>query len=163
MNYAKQNRINIIPIMLTFCTPTIKDLPTLNHISLASKAHWGYPQQWLQHWKDDMLLREKHLTQYNILLAELAGEVVGFCAISEEITEYQVEHLWLLPKHIGKGYGKRLLEQALASFTTTDKPILVEADPHAEAFYQRQGFVTFSKIESYPPGRFLPVMKKTAY
>ncbi|MEL6661225.1 MAG: GNAT family N-acetyltransferase [Bacteroidota bacterium] len=149
--------------MITFRHAATSDLPTLNSISLVSKAHWGYPQEWLEHWKNDMLLREKQLEELKILLAEVDGEIIGFCAISEATTQYEVEHLWLLPKHIGKGYGKRLLEQALASFTTTDKPILVEADPYAEAFYQRQGFVTFSKIESYPPGRFLPVMKKTAY
>ncbi|MEL6970953.1 MAG: GNAT family N-acetyltransferase [Bacteroidota bacterium] len=148
--------------MIAFRLATTRDLPALNQISLTSKAHWGYPKEWLEHWKDDMLLREKQFEELKILLAEVDGEIIGFCAISEATTQYEVEHLWLLPKHIGKGYGKRLLEQALSSFTAADKPILVEADPHAEAFYQRQGFATFSQVASYPPGRYLPVMRKTA-
>ena len=146
--------------MIAFRLATTRDLPALNQISLTSKAHWGYPQEWLEHWENGLLLQEEHLVEYKILLAELGEEIIGFCAISEEPGEYQVEHLWLLPKHIGQGYGKQLLEQSLVSFTVADKPVLVEADPHAEAFYRRQGFVTFSQVESYPPGRFLPVMRK---
>mgnify|MGYP001794405134 CR=1 FL=1 len=146
--------------MISFRRASTSDLPTLNHISVTSKAHWGYPAEWMERWKDGLLLKERHLTEYQILLAEFKEGTIGFCAISENTTQYQVEHLWLLPQHIGQGYGKRLLEQALASFTTADKPILVEADPHAEAFYERQGFVTFSQVASYPPGRYLPVMRK---
>ena len=39
------------------------------------------------------------------------------------------------------------------------KEIIVESDPNAEAFYTSQGFETFDKIESFPKGRFLPVMR----
>ena len=146
--------------MLTFRTTTVADLPILNHISITSKAHWGYPQEWLDHWKAGLTLAENHLTEYAILVAELEDQVIGFCAISEQVEQYQVEHLWVMPEHIGKGYGKQLLDQALSRFTSSDKPIIVEADPNAETFYQRQGFVTIGQVESYPPGRFLPIMQK---
>lgn len=61
---------------------------------------------------------------------------------------------------MGKGLGRRLLEAALPLAVKEPKPIIVESDPNAEAFYAKLGFVTFDRIESYPPGRYLPVMRK---
>ena len=53
-----------------------------------------------------------------------------------------------------------MFSQVLDLVVKEDKPIEVEADPNAVPFYERFGFVTEGKIESYPPGRFLPVMYK---
>ena len=68
----------------------------------------------------------------------------------EHSKEYEILHLWLLPEYIGKGYGKKLLR----------KVIILTADPNAESFYQKQGFRTYSRVESYPKGRFLPMMMR---
>lgn len=146
--------------MLIFRKPSTKDLPTLNHISWHSKSFWGYPEAWMEQWRDDLKITEEILQTQSVLLAEEEETTIGFCVISENAEQYEVEHLWILPEHIGKGFGKQLLDQALAEFTTDQKLIQVVADPNAESFYQRQGFTTFKQLESSPPGRFLPVMKK---
>lgn len=146
--------------MITYRLATINDLPILNQISWQSKAFWGYPEEWMEQWRADLTITEEILNTQSVLLLEEAGATIGFCVISEGATQYEVEHLWILPEHIGKGFGKQLLNQALDQFITTQKPIQVVADPNAEAFYQRQGFETFKQLESSPAGRFLPVMKK---
>jgi len=35
-----------------------KDLPTLNTISKAAKAFWGYPEAWLKAWEPDLRISE---------------------------------------------------------------------------------------------------------
>ncbi len=137
-----------------------EDIEALNTISILSKTHWGYPAEWIENWRDELTLNREKLARQNVLLAELNGQSIGFCSISREEHNYEVLHLWVLPEYIGKGYGKKLLQVAIERFVQDDKPIIVEADPNAEGFYKSQGFVTFDKIESYPKGRFLPVMQR---
>ena len=60
---------------------------------------------------------------------------------------------------MGKGFGKVLLQHSLKEVVKKEKDIIVVADPNAETFYVKQGFVTYDQIESLPKGRFLPVMK----
>jgi len=136
------------------------DLPELNRISLASKKYWGYPDEWLEHWKKDLAVTMTHLQEQYVLLAEIKGSIIGFVCISGNEDHYEITHLWISPEHIAKGYGSSLLRQALNEYCTKGRPILVTADPNAEAFYRKHGFQTVGQEASYPPGRVLPVMKK---
>lgn len=148
--------------MIRFRRATLSDLPCLNVISVASKKHWGYPDDWIQKWIADLKITEAELANMTVTVAQTDATIIGFCAISDQPDSYEIVHLWLLPEYIGQGIGKRLLTAALAASTPANKTIVVTADPNAEAFYNNQGFVTFDKIESYPKGRFLPVMKRPA-
>ncbi|MEM8568400.1 MAG: GNAT family N-acetyltransferase [Bacteroidota bacterium] len=145
---------------MLFRKPHIEDLKTLNAISIKSKQYWGYPMAWVEKWKNELTLDDHKLKEQNILLVEVDSKVIGFCSIVEKPENYEILHLWILPDHIGKGIGKKLLSESINSFTYDTRPIIVEADPNAEPFYRSQGFITFEKIESFPPGRFLPVMKR---
>ena len=148
---------------MNFREARIDDLITLNHISIASKRHWGYPEDWIENWRDDLSVSQRDLKSQEVLLMELETKIIGFCSIKDQIDHYELIHLWVLPEFIGKGYGKMLLKKALTSFILEDKPIRVLADPNAESFYEKQGFMTFDKIESYPKGRFLPMMKMNSF
>ncbi len=139
---------------------TLKDISELNRISITSKKHWGYPDEWIENWLDELTLTPEKFVRQNILVGELNSEIIGFCSIAEHDKEYEILHLWLLPQFIGQGYGKKILTRTMDEFVTCDKPIIVEADPNAEPFYKSLGFETFDKVESLPKGRFLPVMKK---
>jgi len=145
---------------MKFRKAELEDISELNRISLVSKRHWGYPEEWIENWMDALTLLPENIKQQQILIGAINSEIIGFCSITENEKQYEILHLWLLPEFIGRGYGKKLLSQTLKEFINTDKPVIVEADPNAEPFYKGQGFVTFDKIESSPPGRFLPVMKK---
>lgn len=145
---------------MTFRLAIKTDLPILNQISVRSKSHWGYPQDWIENWKEDLKVTEKDLQEQTITVGELDNRLAGFCAIQEFPDRYEIMHTWLLPEFMGKGFGKRLLEVALNNAVIDPKPIIVVSDPNAEPFYTKQGFVTFDQVESYPPGRYLPVMRK---
>lgn len=135
-----------------------KDIEVLNLISLASKRHWKYPEEWIAVWTEDLTLDENDLLESSITVLEVRSVVKGFCAIKKNSDHYEVLHLWLLPELIGKGLGKTLLNKSLKQ-VPKDWPILVEADPNAEEFYKKQGFITYGKKESFPKGRHLPLMK----
>lgn len=137
-----------------------EDLPILNQISIESKRYWGYPEKWIQNWLNDLNIDEKDIQQQEVRVLQVADKLAGFCSIAEDVDAYEVMHLWVLPKYIGKGYGKLLLNESIASAVISNKKIRVEADPNAENFYKSQGFITIEKVESFPKGRFLPVMQK---
>tara|TARA_R110001592_G_scaffold65885_6_gene202350 strand:+ start:5302 stop:5784 length:483 start_codon:yes stop_codon:yes gene_type:complete len=138
----------------------IEDIDILNHISFASKKHWGYPDELMELWKEDMLLTESDFEVQQIYKLVLEEKIIGFCAIQELTEAYDVTNLWIEPSHIGKGFGKLLLSFCIEKVVLNNKPIIVEADPNAEAFYENQGFVTYDQKESLPKGRFLPLMRK---
>lgn len=148
---------------MKFRSATIEDLMHLNLISFASKRHWGYPEKWIENWKEDLTITETDLGLYKTLLLELEKKIIGFCSIKDQIDHYEVLHLWVLPEFIGKGYGKALLKETLSSFIVENKSIYVLADPNAEPFYIKQGFVTIKKRESFPKGRYLPLMKMNSF
>lgn len=139
----------------------IEEIDILNRISFHSKQHWGYPEEWMELWKEDLLLTERDFEVQQIYKLVLEKMIIGFCAIQELPEVYDVTNLWIEPTQIGKGFGKLLLSFCIEKVVRNDKPIIVEADPNAEAFYASQGFVTYGQKESLPKGRFLPVMKKT--
>lgn len=150
-----------IDLKMKFRTADIKDLDILNTISVRSKRHWGYPESWIEKWLDELILDKDKFSKQNILVVENDSELIGFASIAENNETYELLHLWILPEYIGKGFGKNLLERTIQTFVKSDKDIIVAADPNAEKFYQSQGFITFDTIESFPKGRFLPLMKKT--
>lgn len=146
---------------MKFRIADIDDLATLNTISVKSKAYWGYPESWIEKWLDDLTLDEYKFSNQNVLVVENENRLIGYSSIVENSENYEILHLWILPAYIGKGFGKKLLEKTIRTFVKRDKEIIVEADPNAEPFYQSQGFVTYDRVESFPKGRFLPVMRKT--
>ena len=147
---------------MIFRRAILDDLPKLNYISVESKKYWQYPDEWIQKWKPDLMIAEEDLAENSITVAVSGENVVGFCAILEHREKYEIIHLWLLPEFIGKGFGKLLLEEALKNAINEPKPVIVESDPNAEAILSPDKGLSHSiKVESYPPGRFLPLMKKT--
>lgn len=136
------------------------DLPILNDISISSKRYWGYPEAWIEIWKDDLSLSPEDFESMGIAVICKSSQIIGFCAVSKAKSQYEIEHLWILPEFIGQGYGRELLKKSIKMFVSGRKDILVTADPHAEAFYYKFGFRTIKSVESTPPGRFLPLMIK---
>lgn len=138
----------------------ILDIKELNKISVASKMHCNYPAEWVEKWKQELTLIEKDFSEQEIYKLEINNRIIGFCAIKENANEYEIMHLWIKPDHIGNGHGKFLLNETLKRIVKNSKPVIAESDPNAELFYAKQGFKKIGEKESYPKGRFLPVMRK---
>ncbi len=94
--------------------------------------------------------------------ASFGDEIVGFYAYAVRPPLVKLESLFLLPRHIGKGLGKLLMDHFLAKATTGEADIVLDADPHAEEFYRRFGFRTVALKPTSVPGRFLPIMVRSS-
>lgn len=140
---------------------TAVDHSILTNITFESKAFWGYSRDQLKNWKNDLTITAEYITQNHLYKLDLNSETIGFYSFIK-ISDDQIilDHLFVLPDFIGKGFGKNLLENFLKRAENLNtKSITLEADPHAETFYKKFGFTTFGVKESSIPGQFLPKMR----
>ena len=137
-----------------------KDIPILNEISIESKRYWNYPNEWIDKWRDDLTVTGNSIISNSVFKLLLGNRIIGFCSISNNPDHYEIEHLWIKPEYIGKGFGKYLLNESLRKSVKEKKRIIVISDPNSEKFYIKNGFKCIDKVESFPEGRFLPLMEK---
>jgi len=144
------------------------DLPVLNGIAWAAKAHWGYPAEWMEAWRGSLTLGADDLARWGVRVAvDSDGEVLGFCATSPGRPRWVVEHLWVRPGEIGRGVGRALVRDALERARNGGADGLeIESDPYAEGFYHRLGAVTVGAAPAAMPGaadRTLPLLQLDAF
>lgn len=136
------------------------DHQTLSSIAYEAKGYWDYPAEWLALWKDDLTISPKLITENDTWKLMLGEVIIGFTIIiTHPDDSYEIEHCWIKPQYIGKGYGGKLLHHALAQPLYAKKRFNVLADPNAVPFYQKFGFKTIKEIPGKPEGRLLPWME----
>jgi len=130
-------------------------------ISLASKAHWNYTKEQLESWREDLTIVPENFEEWHGSKFIIDDEIVGFYLLNRvNARTCCLEFLFVLPKVIGKGVGRQLIEHAIESCKANGCEVLnVLSDPNAESFYTKQGFKTISSKESAVKGRFLPEME----
>ena len=138
------------------------DAARLSAIAHAAKAHWGYPPHWLEQWREQLTITPEFIAAHETFMAEVNGTIVGFHALRETPETWRLEHLWILPEQIGRGIGRSLFHHAAARATERGAVCLtIEADPHAEPFYQLMGAVRIGVFKSEVDGsvRELPLLR----
>jgi GNAT superfamily N-acetyltransferase len=99
---------------------------TLTRIASAAKAHWGYPEQWMERWRDALTITPEFIRRNEVHVGE--GRRI------------ELEHLWVLPERMGAGVGRALFEHAVRTAASLGAGVVgIEADPNAEGFYRRMG------------------------
>jgi GNAT superfamily N-acetyltransferase len=143
----------------------------LSQLALESKAHWGYPSDFIEACIDELRVTAENLAldKFTYMVYESGIEILGFYAI-----EYLMDHnaaleaLFVKPKEIGNGIGRSLMTHAIQlarskGFTS----LLIQSDPNAENFYLAAGAVLIGKQQSGSvAGRYLTVLRhdlKNAY
>ena len=133
----------------------------LTEITVDGKAFWGYSKQQLSAWENDLTITEKYLLENETYKLILNGEIIGYYSFLK-LTEnhLKLDYLFLFQNFIGKGFGQLLLNDFLERAKRMNIiDIILEADPNAENFYKKFGFVTYDQRESSIKERFLPLMK----
>ena len=149
-------------MILHVMRPDVEDYAKLTEICVESKRHWGYPEYLIDIWRDELTITPRYIRHHNILkITDEHNEILGFGAINSVNGNglYEIDHLWVLPKYIGKRIGKVLLER-LEEIAGPDKTIRVVSDPNAMSFYQNYGYHKVGEVKSKPDGRTLPLLKK---
>lgn len=132
----------------------------LSALAFRSKAHWGYPKSFMEACRSELTLSPSYIDAHPTFDIELEGVVVGFYSL-EALSANQVElgYLFVEPAHIGRGFGRRLMEHAKREARALGyRAMVVQGDPHAERFYRAAGGRRVGSRESESiPGRALPL------
>jgi len=134
---------------------------TLTEIAYAAKRHWGYPERWIEHWRDTLTITPDYIADNQVFVARVENEIVGFYALMGSGARVTLDHLWLSPLQMGKQIGKRLFTHAMATAKELGAAeVEVEADPNAVGFYERMGAMRVGEnvyeLEGQP--RILPLL-----
>ncbi|MDP2479416.1 MAG: GNAT family N-acetyltransferase [Candidatus Palauibacterales bacterium] len=134
------------------------EVEALSALAVRSKAHWGYPADWLEAWGPQLALSRADLENREVFVARGSAQPVGFYSLAFRNCA-SLEHLWMDPRFMGRGLGRRLVEHAVARTALRGYPTLqVDADPHAESFYVRMGAIHVGWVPAPVSGtaRLLP-------
>jgi len=138
----------------------------LTEIAHAAKRHWGYPENWIEHWKAELTITPEFIANNEVYFAVSGEEIAGCCAIvfSESPTGgslAELEHMWIRPEHMGAGVGRALFRHARERAAGLNVPVMeLSADPNAEGFYERMGAKRIGEVPAEMEGksRVLPRM-----
>jgi GNAT superfamily N-acetyltransferase len=112
----------------------------LSRIAFAAKGHWGYPEHWMERWREGLTITPDFVRGSEVHVAIFEEEPAGFYALVGESPKIVLEHLWVLPERMGTGLGRALFEHALRRAADLGAEVMgIEADPNAEGFYRRMG------------------------
>ena len=145
--------------MLHFIDAEAKHTDLLRDTLIASKGYWGYSQEQLEKWRSNLRFEEEYIARNTIKLILKDEEVIGFFAIVKGDND-ELDHFWLLPKAIGKGYGNLVFEQILSECNTLAiSNFYIISDADAEGFYLKKGALKVGEVYSEAQKRMLPKLK----
>ncbi len=145
---------------LRFLPAQLADAADLTAIAHRSKQHWGYPDEWMKMWAEELEIRPAFIEKETVIKAMLQEEAIGFYALQPHATYEGTDlaHFWLLPEYIGKGHGGPMFAHVLETARAGgEERLIVESDPYASGFYEKMGGRKIGELESSIPGRALPV------
>ncbi len=136
----------------------------LSGLAMRAKAYWGYSHEFMDACREELSVPQGNLEndRFCYVVAEHHGAIVGYYALERlSASEFELEALFVEPKHIGSGIGRALITQAKKRAATAGgRTLLVQGDPHAENFYRAAGGRLTGRRESASiPGRFLPIFE----
>ena len=139
-----------------------EDADALTEIAFAAKRHWGYPERWIQEWRDILTMRPEFIAANVAYCAIEENQAVGFYVLTTEDDGLHLDHLWIVPSAMGRGIGRALFEHATAQARNSGfDSIKIEGDPNAEGFYKRMGATRAGTRVSEADGerRALPLLE----
>ena len=142
---------------------TPSDATTLTALAFAAKRHWGYPEAWIEQWRDELTFTAAKIVGHSTFRAIEDHTIIGVYRLEIEAAEVELTDLWVLPAAMGRGVGRLLVEHA--EFTARGlgcTRLHLASDPHAEAFYLRLGFRQHGTQDATMDGqsRVLPLLEK---
>lgn len=133
----------------------------LTEITKKSKAHWGYSDEQMEKWSQDLMISKDYIKKSEVYKLSLNDKIIAYYSyLNINENTVKLDNLFVVPEEMRKGYGKLLMNDCINK-TKKEKTakIILEADPNAEKFYEGFGFIKISHIETSIKNRFLPVME----
>ena len=147
------------PAILALRRAHPEEASELTRIAFAAKRYWGYPEELIQLWRDELTLTPAYVRQHLTYVAEANG-ILGLFVLEDHGAFLELAHVWVEPSHIGKGIGTLLLRKALQLARERGvECVRTVSDPNAEGFYSKLGARRVGRQASKPTGRTLPVLE----
>lgn len=139
----------------------------LSVLAMRSKGYWRYDTNFMTACEEELTYQGAQIYGNSRFICKVAASsevIAGFYLVKqsgEKKATWDLEALFVEPKCIGLGIGRRLMEDARESIQRRNgKCLYIESDPHAEAFYLRCGAKQIGKVASGSiPGRTLPFLR----
>ncbi|HVR96820.1 MAG TPA: GNAT family N-acetyltransferase [Thermoanaerobaculia bacterium] len=132
----------------------IEDSDELTQLAHESKSHWGYPERWIELWRDDLTLDPELIAGNEYYLAEDDGQVLGCFGLIPGDPFWVLEDFWVRPAAMGRGVGRALFEHARKVAAEAGATVVeIDADPNAEPFYLRMGARRVGEVRTEVDGQ----------
>jgi N-acetylglutamate synthase-like GNAT family acetyltransferase len=130
----------------------------ISALALRSKAHWNYTEKELAVFRSELKVESEEVVPHRMHVIEESGQIVGFYSLVPcEGNTVELGHLFVEPKHLGRGFGRALFEQARETARDAGfARLVIQSDPNAAGFYLSLGASLDRQIPSSIPGRTLP-------
>ncbi len=138
------------------------DHKELTELTKESKAFWGFSQEQIEKWSEELTITEDYLKKNEVYKLTINGKIIGYFSFFEiEKNVAKLDNIFILPEFIGQGYGEVLMNDFLVKVKEKGlKKVRLDSEPKAEGFYQKFGFEVIGKLKSSIKNRYLPIMEK---
>jgi len=138
-----------------------EDASALTELALAAKRTWGYPERWIERWRDELTIRPDFIASHETFLTIVDSKIAGFYALARKVDKLELAHFWVWPDRMGRGVGRGLFQHAVECARSLGfRELEIESDPNAAGFYEHMGArrvgARISRIDS--ENRELPVL-----
>jgi len=142
-------------------TSVPSDAHILTEIAVKAKKHWGYSDEQIETWRSELTITEGTIQKESVFQLNIDSKPIGVYSLRTlDDDTCEIEHFWLLPEYIGKGFGRRMFDHLLEIASQSGaKNIRIVSDPNAEGFYLKMGARKVGEEESSIKGRALPILK----
>ncbi|RED24637.1 acetyltransferase (GNAT) family protein [Flavobacterium cutihirudinis] len=146
---------------MTIEKANITDNEILTSITKKSKAYWGYSAEQIQKWDKNLTISQDYIRNNATFKLIDNDLIIGYYSyVFENEKEVELDNLFILPEHIGKGLGKYLLLDFLNRMKEEKiERITLNSEPNAESFYSKMGFIKIGEFETSIKNRFMPIME----
>lgn len=137
----------------------------LSELARRSKAHWGYSEAFMESCREELSYTPEQLAAGGFWVLEDDDDVRAFYALSKISPDaMELDAMFVEPGHLGRGYGRALMEHARAEFDATGlSRLVIQADPNAAPFYEHAGARQIGERASERiEGRTLPLYEINA-
>lgn len=156
----KQVKINL---NIEFVDAIPSDMDALSNLCMRSKQYWGYSDEFMALCRQDLTLTMEDFENSFLTIAKSGCEYCGLIQINyqKDSTQGVLDKLFIHPDYIGLGIGQLLYNWGVDKAKENNIcELIIDADPHAEHFYTKQGAVKIQDIASTAiPGRYIPQLK----
>lgn len=143
---------------ISYLNATIEDCNLLTETALTSKRHWGYSEELITIWIDQLTIIDLNFNKGELVKCFVDDQYIGFFELRDKSPYVCLEHFWLLPEFINKGYGTVITSEIKRRAKDKGyKYIEVYAEPNANLFYEKMGGICVKQILTSVPGRMMKI------